>query len=1160
MSQDQNSMGAPAIPGRTSESNGAPPPMGRGGNDSFLSSLAELENRIGSLKAMHEQASSREVEFSDRERKLAEREAALTEKERSIAATVEGLEKTKTELDERSRAVAARADEMTSRDSAIAQREAAFTSTESSLAEREKAAQGALDDARKSREEVDQLSRQLAEREAALADQNADIMRREDSIEMKLEGAERLREQIMSRGAEIAAREAKIAKELTELKARAAQFDKQTAERQAGIDRAEADLTERERSLSARAVKAEAELNRIAGEQEEIDEARAEVDAARAGLDSTREEVDHARTELDAARAGLDSARDEIDRARAEVESRDNDMTERKRMLDAKAAKAEAEATRIAKEQEALDASLTELDARTTQFERQSANRQAEFEKLKAEMAQREQSLAAKATKAEAERKRVAQEQEKLDDSRKSVESARKEVDQARTEIERRDKDIAERARALADNRTALESDRAEGAARIRADEEALRQREQQIHEREIDLATTREELDRERAGVAEHARTLAAQLTSQADNETAAIWNNRVEHMQIELGQKNADKARLETEVAQLRQNIEKLTQELIDANQNRGVPDKELQSRDRRIAEMTSALEESRAIANTLQDRIDTLEKTVKDATEIREREIAGRDDQIRAHSERLAAHSRQLDEALQRAEQADAEKGDMVPRSVHDRVEQELAAARELLDQADAASRDRVPADELRQRDETIANLETAVREAEKAATELARQDIEAKETVIADLRKRLEEAATESAGSNSPIAREFARVSEEAEELRERLRTAEKTLNDAGNADALAERDQVIAELREKIESLSQSGGSAAANEGESSPEAAELRSRLDQALTEIEALRSNQNASSDSPEGGPTGPTPAELLRRDRLRRYKSLLQTQARKIVTAQSALQRRHADCEMVLTNRSRLAELAQQLARAEKKLTAGKARSGAATALMYMVVTLGIIAGLSWEVSKRIWPGTYIARCVLEADSGRRTPSADDLSQWQKDHKELLSDPRLMEMAAERMQRRGLAQTADPAGLAARLKDDMYVQSARPGSITVELRGEGAEKTALYLDTFATSFKAFADQSRDERTNDIGVTIAQAATPGAEPLMDKRIERAGGIFGGAVLAAGLAGLVIFSRLVRAKRKFDHAAAVEAALEEVDWSTLEASIRKHSPKDAAKA
>ncbi|MBY0261347.1 MAG: hypothetical protein K2Q20_03340, partial [Phycisphaerales bacterium] len=148
-------------------------------------------------------------------------------------------------------------------------------------------------------------------------------------------------------------------------------------------------------------------------------------------------------------------------------------------------------------------------------------------------------------------------------------------------------------------------------------------------------------------------------------------------------------------------------------------------------------------------------------------------------------------------------------------------------------------------------------------------------------------------------------------------------------------------------------------------------------------------------------------------------------------------------------------------------------------------------------------------------------------------------------------RMGRRGLDQLATPVDLKARLDKDLYVQSAKPGNLTIELRGEGAEKSAMVLDTLITGYKSVSDQMRAERSNDIGVVIAQAATPGTEPLMDKRLEKAASVFAGGLLAVGLAGLIIWSRLVRAKRQFEQAQAVEAALSEVEWTQLEASIKK---------
>ncbi|HMN40812.1 MAG TPA: hypothetical protein PKE29_08185 [Phycisphaerales bacterium] len=745
-----------------------------------------------------------------------------------------------------------------------------------------------------------------------------------------------------------------------------------------------------------------------------------------------------------------------------ELAQREHAFAEREARIAAQAEaadKARADADRrsaelVRREEAAYCAGLA-LESRTAAADKALAERTADIERAEADLAEREKAMAAKAVRAEAEINRVGAQEEELA-------AARRELEEARSDLARREADVADRAGSIVRDREAVDMLRAEAEAAEKALHDALRKREEDIREGEADLNNQRDELERERAAVSEQARTLAAQMKAQDEEQNAAIWSTRMETMQMEIGEAKASRARLETELAQCRAEIESLTKELIDAGQAAGVPSEELAKRDQALEEARERLEESRAATRMLQDRIEALEEQVATADARRKSDIEEREDQLRVQRERIAAHSRQLDEANTALETVAAERNAMVTRDEHERLENELSAARDLLDHAESAAGDPGAAERVRERDAEIGALRQA----------------------LEDARKSIPDPAAESA--------------------------------------ELARRDETIAVLRERLE--------------QAMAEAAEARSRVQAAGNE---------------------PSADEARRRGRLRRYKSLLQNQARKIVAAQSALQKRHADCEIVLTNRARLAELAQQLARAEKKMTSGKARSGAAAALLYMVATLTLLAGLSWEVSKRVWPGTFVARAQIDADVGRRVPNPQDLAAWQKDHSAMLTDPRLMEMAAERMLRRGLPALGTAPDLAARLKEDLYVQPGKAGSITVELRGEGAEKTAMVLDTLVTSFKSFADQAREERSNDIGVVIAQAATAGGQPLFDNRLERAGGIFGGAALAAGLAGLIIWSRLVRAKKKFDQAAAVEAALQEVDWSQLEASIKRHSGKEA---
>jgi hypothetical protein len=287
------------------------------------------------------------------------------------------------------------------------------------------------------------------------------------------------------------------------------------------------------------------------------------------------------------------------------------------------------------------------------------------------------------------------------------------------------------------------------------------------------------------------------------------------------------------------------------------------------------------------------------------------------------------------------------------------------------------------------------------------------------------------------------------------------------------------------------------------------------------------------------------------LRRERLRRYKSLLQSQTRKIGQAQAALQKRHAECEQVLAQRAKLAAAMSDLTRRERSIVASRARAGAAMAVMCIVVTLGVLSALSYAVAQHLWPGVYIARAELQADAFGREPSPDEIESWQKYHQDLVMNPQLIEAAADRMNKRGLTAIGGASALRQRLAKDLFVQSPEPGQLTLELRGQGADRTRLLLDTFVTALKSVSDMTREQRAENLGCAIASAAQTDPTPLTAEHLPYAGAMLAGSAVAAGLLGVVVWGRLVRTKKSFEHASAVEAALEEVDWATLEQTIRK---------
>ncbi len=61
--------------------------------------------------------------------------------------------------------------------------------------------------------------------------------------------------------------------------------------------------------------------------------------------------------------------------------------------------------------------------------------------------------------------------------------------------------------------------------------------------------------------------------MKSGEDENNAAIWANRIESIQLQLGEVSRGPRKAETDRDQAREQIDALTQELLNATQNRGV-----------------------------------------------------------------------------------------------------------------------------------------------------------------------------------------------------------------------------------------------------------------------------------------------------------------------------------------------------------------------------------------------------------------------------------------------------------------------------------------------------------------------------------------------------------------------------------------------------------
>ncbi len=478
-------------------------------------------------------------------------------------------------------------------------------------------------------------------------------------------------------------------------------------------------------------------------------------------------------------------------------------------------------------------------------------------------------------------------------------------------------------------------------------------------------------------------------------------------------------------------------------------------------------------------------------------------------------------------------------------------------------------RLQAAQLTQRDETVAANARAIEQERARLTERAEglgareQELEARRVALEhenenlrgalaaaqQARTELERSRAQSVQSGAALEAQAARVSELEARLTE-LTSARLSLE--------ARLTTQQASLDAAQRALEEAAARQQANPPVAAPESEELalRNRAIQVLAErLERAQKDkqdlQRQLDDAMAGAapvPAAGTP-NALRRQRLVRYKTLLRAQARKIMQAQVALQKRQAECEALLAQRARLAAAAADLTRREQRVSVARTKTTAATIVFYLVGITTILGALSWGLASLVAPQTYVAKAVLEVDPRGRTMTEQELASWQQYHQGLVSDPVMMEVAAERMARRGLATLGTAPDLGARLHKDLFTQSERPGMLTLELTGQGAERTERELSTFVAAMVAQANGSRDQRTDGGATLLTQDAKAGAEPIKDPRLPYAGAFLAGSLVAVLCFGLVIWARLARAKQRIDREDLAAATFEDPAWAAAERAL-----------
>lgn len=833
-------------------------------------------------------------------------------------------------------------------------------------------------------------------------------------------------------------------------------------------------------------------------------------------------------TDLESRISGLKQMHEQTATRERELAARELELIERQRAIEAS--------------QQQETERRQELETRAEQLNQQSAAMRAQQESLQQALAElASQKQAAASAREEADRLALA----KREDDERRLEEARRERENA---LVRREEDLKQREHAVAQRDQSFESRTQE----IQAKETGVAQREKDLTERDENLKRLTDTLNQRDRSLKELTERIEG-LESELDSREASTRQSEQKYSEREKWL-----LELETSVNRRKQEAEEtsaaataLENELSERDERLSARERDVESRERASAELAVrqqvlAAREEQVEAKQREVR-ETLAQIDSQRAEIMERERALA---ATAASEQTSAIYAGRAEDLQlKLGEASAARA---------RLETELTHAREELAQVRGELKSlsaRPTAEQVAQQREASNTLQSRLEEASR--------ELESSHTRIAELQAQLEQASG------------FASRAREADDLLDQTDRLKRELG--ARDEAIVKRDEQIAKLKTAATELEKQlaempqGGATGIDEATHKAEldkreqailvikkkytelkhvAERTHSELQQQKQRTEEIERRASAAQESRGAG--GVAHAHTLaRRERLRAYKRLLQSQARKIVAAQAALQKRHADCEQILSQRPKIVAAAENIARREKKLASAKSRNGTLAALAYTVATLGLLAGLSWEVSRRVWPGTFVARATVEADANDRRVAPEQVTAWQKDMESLLQDARLMEVVAERMKRRGFEAYSSAADVRSLVNNSVYTQSSQAGQLQLELRSEGEQRTQLLLDTLVTAFKSIADESKGERSHDLGLRISSPAASSSTPLWDQRIQQAGMVFGGSVLGTLLLGSLFYSRLAAGKRAFDAKSQSEIALNDVDWAAFESSMNK---------
>jgi len=733
------------------------------------------------------------------------------------------------------------------------------------------------------------------------------------------------------------------------------------------------------------------------------------------------------------------------------------------------------------------------------------------------------------------------QQGDELEQREQELTSREVELAEMRQQFEQREMDIVQRASGLEQRES-----------KMVAQAESLEQHEAELESRTQEIQRKIAELDEQLAGITHRKGELdrldkEIKLKLEREDEASRMLETAItelEQARAELGEQDAKVDQLSTEFHKLQKLHDETSSELKSAVSKLRGREIELEERSKALEEIA---EKAGDIQHELGDTRNQYESRISDteAAMVKLQEQFTREQQVstglRAQLEtleqsksaeneaRVAELQGQLDEAIARVEslEQDGHQRSDEDQERIDTLSTELENARGQLAELNAqlASIGAEADEELtKQREQSselefqVGTLQSELEQSQSMVAELQSQ-IEATPEVDSELVSGLQSDLEQATARTDELQGSIEKRESQLEELALRIKSLETELQEAHD-NANASGAELEEQAKKKIDALE--------------TQCSELISTVERLNADLEEAREQ-----------PKGEISDEMSdrRRTRLRRMRKLLKGDAEKLRLANDALRTRYEQCEQVLTKRSELAEAYEAIASAQRKVRNKEVRSGVFVGLFAMVAIVMMLGVSSWFIAGRVAPGLYSSRATLTATSPEGKLSEGDLAAWDSYITGLTADPRFLEVAAERMKRRGIRAFSTPGELGQHMEASLDIAASMPGEVVLEYRDNGAERTQRVLDTFTVALSSAANNARARRVDTAITSVEQSASLSSTPLDSLRLNMSGIIFGGSMLISLIVGGMIWKRLAAAKARFENDSRVEVLFEEEAWT-----------------